>query len=96
MEGLTNLMEETVLNKIKQIWPQTNYCQCDRCRLDVAAFALNRLPAKYVQSLEGALIHRFESETTQTDAAITAVVYNAIQRIGEDPRHGTEEEEEEE
>lgn len=93
MEGLTNLMEETVMKKINQIWSQTNFCKCEKCRLDVAAFALNRLPAKYVRSLEGALIHRFETETTQTDAEITSVVYNAIRRIGEDPHHGQKPEE---
>lgn len=85
MEGLTNLMEETVLHKIEQLWPQTDYCKCDKCRLDIAAYALNRLPARYVQSFEGAMLHKFETSTTQTDIEITAVVYKAIQRIGEDP-----------
>lgn len=85
MEGLTNLMEETVLHKIDQLWGTTNYCKCDRCRVDIAAYALNRLPARYVQSLEGAMLHKFESSTTQTDVEITAVVYKAIQVVGEDP-----------
>lgn len=92
MEKLVNLMEETVLEKIKQIWPQTNYCKCERCRFDVAAYALNRLPARYVHSVEGALFHKFEASTTQTDAEITAVVYQAMQEIGEDPRYEIEEE----
>lgn len=83
MEKLVNLMEETVLNKIDQLWKQTDYCKCDECRFDVAAYALNRLPAKYVHTVEGALFHKFASSTTQTDAEITAVVYQAIQRVGE-------------
>lgn len=87
MDELVNLMEETVLNKIDQLWKQTDYCTCDNCKIDVAAYALNRLPAKYVHSLEGTLIHRFESSTTQTDAEITAVVFQAIQRIGENCHH---------
>lgn len=90
MEKLVNLMEETVLNKIDQLWKQTDYCKCDTCRFDVAAFALNRLPARYVHSQEGALFHKFEASTTQTDAEITAVVYQAIQKVGEDPHENGE------
>ncbi|MDD7403702.1 MAG: late competence development ComFB family protein [Butyribacter sp.] len=85
MEGLTNLMEETVMHKIDQLWPQTDYCKCDRCRLDIAAYALNRLPARYVQSLEGAMLHKFATSTTQTDIEITTVVFKAIQVVGEEP-----------
>ncbi|MCD7824914.1 MAG: late competence development ComFB family protein [Clostridiaceae bacterium] len=85
MEGLTNLMEETVLHKISQLWPQTNFCQCDQCRLDVAAYALNRLPARYVRSLTGSMLHKFDAQSTQMDVEITAVVYKAIEIIGEEP-----------
>ena len=87
MEGLTNMMEETVLTKINQLWPTTNFCKCDQCKIDIPAFALNRLPPRYVHSLAGELIHKFDASTTQMDAEITACVYNAIVRIGEDPNH---------
>lgn len=53
MTGLINLMEETVLNKIDQLLPGTDYCKCEHCRMDMAAYALNRLPAQYVQSMKG-------------------------------------------
>lgn len=91
MEELVNLMEETVLKKIDQLWELTDYCKCDNCRIDVAAYALNRLPAKYVHSTAGAVIHKFESTTTQTDAEITSVVFNAIQKIGENCHHEKQE-----
>ena len=89
MEGLTNMMEETVLTKIDQLWQTTDYCKCDQCKIDIAAFALNRLPPRYVHSLAGELIHKFDASTIQMDAEITACVYNAIVRIGEDPNHDT-------
>lgn len=41
MKGLSNLMEETVLHKIDQIWQETDYCKCDKCKMDIAAYALN-------------------------------------------------------
>ena len=60
MTGLINLMEETVLEKIDQLWPNTEYCKCERCRMDIAAYALNRLPAQYVQSLKEKVYYRFQ------------------------------------
>lgn len=90
MEELTNMMEETVLTKIDKLWPSTHYCKCDKCKIDIAAYALNRLPPKYVHSFEGKLIHRFDTSTTQMDAEITACVYNAIIKIGEEPEHDVE------
>lgn len=91
MTGLVNLMEETVLSKIDQLWKQTNFCQCDKCRMDVAAYALNRLPPRYVQSVEGKMLHKFDASTTQMDVEITAVVYKGIQIVGEDPHKNTNE-----
>lgn len=90
MEGLINMMEETVLEKIDQLWEGTEYCHCHQCRMDVAAYALNRLPARYVCSLTGAMLHKFNSHTTQTDVEITACVYRAIQLVGESPNHEVE------
>ncbi|MFG6328570.1 MAG: late competence development ComFB family protein [Lachnospiraceae bacterium] len=90
MEGLTNMMEETVLTKIDQLWQTTDFCKCNQCKIDIAAYALNRLPPRYVHSLAGELIHKFDASTIQMDAEITACVYNAIVRIGEDPNHDYE------
>lgn len=87
MEGLVNVMEESVLHKIDQIWKTTDYCKCDKCRLDIAAYALNRLPPRYVSSLQGKLMHQFDASTIQTDAEITACVATAIRVVGEDPNH---------
>ncbi len=91
MTGLVNLMEETVLRKIEELWKQTDYCKCDRCRMDIAAFALNRLPAKYVRSVEGTVLHRYISSTNQADVEITAIVYQGIQSVGKNPHQMTDE-----
>lgn len=83
MQMLKNLMEDTVLEKIDSLWPQTNYCMCDRCRLDIACYSLNHLPTRYVTTNAGAVLHKFDSLTTQSDAEITACVYRAIQMVRE-------------
>ena len=87
MEGLVNMMEETVLDKIDQLWEGTDYCKCNTCRMDIATYALNRLPARYVSSLKGATLQRFDSRTIQMDAEITACVFQAIRMVGESPSH---------
>lgn len=90
MDDLVNSMEESVMHKIKQLWASTNYCQCNECRLDIATYALNRLPPRYVRTLEGKLIHQFDASTIQADAEITAVVLNAMKIVGDNPSHAKE------
>lgn len=85
MTGLINLMEETVLQKIDQLWPGTNYCKCENCRMDIAAYALNRLPAQYVQSLKGKVMYRFESSQMQREIEVTVAVSQGIEIVGKSP-----------
>ncbi len=85
MTGLINLMEETVLKKIDQLWPNTEYCKCERCRMDIAAYALNRLPAQYVQSMKGKVYYRFESTQVQRDIEVTVAVSQGIEIVGKAP-----------
>lgn len=85
MTGLINLMEETVLQKIDQLWPGTDYCKCENCRMDIAAYALNRLPAQYVQSLKGKVMYRFESTQMQREIEVTVAVSQGIEIVGKSP-----------
>lgn len=85
MAELINLMEETVLRKIDQLWPGTNYCKCEQCRLDIATYALNRLPAQYVQSMKGKVLYRFESNSMQRDIEVTVAVGQGIEIVGKSP-----------
>ncbi len=89
MTGLINLMEETVLNKIDQLWAGTDYCKCDSCKMDVAAYALNRLPPQYVQSLKGKVLYQFASSQTQRDIEVTVAVSNGIEIVGKSPHKNT-------
>lgn len=85
MTGLINLMEETVMRKIDQLWPGTGYCKCEQCRLDIATYALNRLPAQYVQSMKGKVLYRFESNSMQRDIEVTVAVGQGIEIVGKSP-----------
>ncbi len=85
MAELVNLMEQTVFNKIDEMWPNTEYCKCENCRMDIATYALNRLPSKYVQSLKGNMLCRFESRRIQSNIDVTVVVGKAIEVVGQSP-----------
>lgn len=94
MSGLINLMEETVMNKIDQLLPNTNYCKCESCRMDIAAYALNRLPPQYVQSIKGKVLYRFSSSQVQNDIEVTVAVSKAIEIVGKSPHKNTNDTEE--
>lgn len=88
MQDLYNMMEECVEQKLNDILPQMKgYCDCEACRLDMKAYALNRLPAKYVHTDKGAVFQKFDALTAQADTEITTVVIKSIETIGKNPNH---------
>lgn len=88
MNGLKNLMEDTVEQTLNRLLPtMPNICACDDCKLDMATYALNRLPPKYARSSRGAILHRFDTLSTQVEAEILTVCVSAINIIGSHPHH---------
>ena len=88
MHELHNVMEDCVEQKLNSVLPQMEqYCRCDKCRRDMEAYALNRLPAKYVLSDKGVVYQKFDSLSVQSDAEITPAVIKAIETIGKNPNH---------
>ncbi len=53
--------------------------------MDIATYALNRLPAQYVQSLKGKVMYRFESNQMQRDIEVTVAVSQGIEIVGKSP-----------
>lgn len=45
---LVNLAEQLVADRLDAVFEKFNCCRCDKCRRDVAALALNSVPAQYV------------------------------------------------
>lgn len=79
-----NVMETLILRHMDAVIQRFNACSCDRCRCDVAACALNRLPPKYVIATPARLVQA-EREiplNTVMDALIKAVI-----AVRANPRH---------
>ena len=86
---IKNLVEEHVhaaYDTLRTLFPA--YCGCDLCRDDVLAFALNRVPPRYVSRREGAVVTEVNLEKEQSRAAIEVVVMEALRKISVAPRCG--------
>lgn len=88
MEGLKNIMEDVVEEHIKKILPtMPNVCTCKDCQLDIATYALNRLPAQYVRTDAGALYQKLNNHLPQSEATILTEITKAIEIIAANPNH---------
>lgn len=85
---LRNLMEDVVIKQLDELIKVFGSCQCEQCRLDIASYALNRLPAKYVVTTQGELLTKLDSLDLQFEANITTAITQGILLVSKNPRHG--------
>ena len=88
MEGLKNMMEDAVEYQLRKILPtMPNVCSCEKCRLDMAAYALNRLSPQYVRTDAGALYQKLNNSSQQAEVEVLTTVVAAIETISSHPKH---------
>ena len=88
MEGLKNVMEDAVEYQLNRLLPtMPNVCSCNKCRLDMASFALNRLSPQYVRTDTGALFQKLNNSSQQAEVEVLTTVISAINIISEHPKH---------
>jgi competence protein ComFB len=80
-------MEEAVFQRLEEILDDISICQCEKCRMDVAAIALNSLPPKYVVSEKGELYSKVDSLMQQFEVDIIAAITKAAVIVKRNPRH---------
>lgn len=91
MYELKNFSEVLVERALKEYLAKVNMpCTCDRCRADIIAFALNRLPPRYYVSLKGEVMTYFESQMAPDQARVMAEVVSAAQVVASYPSHPIE------
>jgi len=92
MLRLVNVMEVLVRETIEDILRSyQGICKCERCKLDMAAIALNKLSPSYVVTAEGEVLLRVGSLKQQNKVDIIRVVIEAIGIVGKKPHHLREE-----
>ena len=85
---LRNVMESLVASTLDEVLSRSpEICSCDRCRLDMLAFALNNLPPRYiVEDPEGIHAH-LEAITAPFRGDVHYNVGRAVQMVSTRPHH---------
>jgi hypothetical protein len=66
-----------------------NICKCEKCILDMKAYALNRLPPKYIVSERGMIHSEMDNQVDyQFNADIIAIVSTAVETVTAKTRPG--------
>ena len=89
---LRNIMEDYVIVILDRILENLDCCKCEKCRLDIASYALNRLPSKYVATTQGELMTKLCEFDNQFEARVMAELTAAAEVIKQKPRHDAENE----
>jgi competence protein ComFB len=92
MYKLKNYMEELVINKTSELLKIMNICDCEKCRLDIMAIALNELPTKYVVSEKGELYTKLNELEQQFEIDVETAIIKAAVLVSKNPKHISTEE----
>ena len=88
---LVNIMVEAVKETLDSVLSVYDVCKCEKCRMDIIALALNRLPPRYVVRTSGAALTRFTLSREQERADVITAIAQAIEIVSKNPRHEPEE-----
>jgi competence protein ComFB len=85
---LHNHMEDLVLSYVDKLSPQfDSVCKCEKCRLDIAALALNNLPGMYSVTEIGEVYSKIKEMEAQYVADVIKEVTRAIEIVSINPIH---------
>ena len=88
---LKNITEDFVLETLDHIMDNLDCCKCEKCRLDIASYALNRLPCKYVATTQGELMTRLCEFDYGFETQVIATLTLAANIVKMKPRHQIDE-----
>ena len=89
-----NTAEDRVISKVDEIFQelsagnnQKNYCVCNKCRMDVICYTLNRVTPFYILSSRGASrVQNDNFECQQKSADIVSLIYEGLKRVSHNMR----------
>lgn len=84
---IKNVMEELVFDRQEGIMKEAGCCTCDKCKLDVAAYVLNRIPPKYVVTEKGELITKSLQFDREFKVKLLILISEGARIVKESPRH---------
>jgi competence protein ComFB len=84
---LKNYMEDVVLNIMDSVLKDMEICKCEKCKMDIAALALNNLPTKYVVSEKGQLYSKLHILRKQFEVDAITEITKAAVLVSKSPQH---------
>ncbi len=89
-QGVKNVMEDIVYQKMESIIDSLGCCTCDKCKADIAAYVLNHVTPRYVASEKGELFSKVQELNQNSNTDILMKIVSASEIIKERPRHEKE------
>lgn len=84
---IKNVVEEHVLASYASLRPHfPDFCGCSVCQGDVLVFALNRIPARYVSTVEGSVVTGVNLDKDQNRAVIDVQLMEGFRKVSMAPR----------
>ena len=85
---LNNILEDEIIYIVNNILKdRKDVCTCNKCKMDIAAIALNNLKPKYVVTEKGGLYSKLDTMNSQFDADLIKEVTKAIEIVKNKPQH---------
>ena len=84
---LTNIIEEMVKQTVDSILPTMDMCNCEICKLNACALALNALPPHYVTSTKGGILARVSMELRVYQIQVLVETTKALMMVKKHPLH---------
>lgn len=81
---LINVAEIVLFSLLDETLKYHNACDCERCKLDIAAITLNSLQPSYVVSTEGEVV---KSISPQLKADIHRQLNLSVEKVRDYPHH---------
>ncbi len=82
--AVVNVMEAAVLKKLNPVLERFSCCRCDRCKRDIVALALNKLPPRYRVVAEGQPLPELDQKE---NARVVMAMIEAVLKVRANPRH---------
>lgn len=84
---LRNFVEDIVLDKLEHTITMLRGCECEWCKKDVMALALNDIPSVYAVIEPGELDEMLKNLRANYEVRVASALIKAVQTVKSNPRH---------
>ena len=85
---IQNYMEDVVADELEWLCAERDdVCKCNKCKLDIMVWALNRLSPKYVITDRGRFYTKLKEQEIQFKADVVKELTKAIDFVSKHPHH---------